>query len=202
MMSVLQADVDALRREVAELRAELQAAGKAAIPSAAPSEQTGRQSLEGSPQDAVRHYMHRRLTDEAAKKGASSMGVFRIVGFHRDPEFNTSSASEPYWFDAASLPPEQTLVDLGAALNPIAVRAFYDFIRRFFEEEWWSAVPKMELSAALAVSESDLEDALRPAVASGMVQWGKRASGEEFYALSSDRFILLLAIVQPRGGQR
>jgi hypothetical protein len=186
-LSELRKDLEALRREVAELRA-------------------GRQSTasSGSPQDMVRSYLGRKLTAEAAsvartkKEGKiAGAGVFRIVALHQDPSRNYFMADEPCFYDAASLPPEQKLVDLGAALNPLAARAVYEFLRAFFDGQPMPlCLMKSELAASLETTGPDLDNALRLSVANRTMRWGKTAEGDEYYEMvRPDTFVLLLGTV-------
>jgi hypothetical protein len=180
-MSEASNELESLRREVAELKAGLEAL----------------RSQDPSYQHMLHNFMHRKLKEGAAQKGKSAgVGVMWDVVLYQRAENNVFSANTRFWFDGAALPSEQRLMETAAAFasRPLVVRALYRFVQHFLDGGAMT-LPKSELAAAMGISDAELEDTLRPLVADETLRWGKTAEGEEYYEwLQPNAFLVLLAL--------
>jgi hypothetical protein len=188
-MSDLQSEVAALRREVAELRAGLEAL----------------RSQEQHPPASDGERASQKLKEDLARSGKpAGIAVLEGVVLQRGQDSCTASGGQKIWTSADDLPSAQKLIDMitGLASEPLALRAMYKLVERFFEggprhkrPDEQMILPKAELAVALDIGETDLEKALLPLVANETLRWSKTATGEECYGfVRSDTFLHLLAL--------
>lgn len=176
-----QSEIAALRHEMAELRAGIQAL----------ESKTGKTN--GAPHDDLT----RRMQIEMEKEDRpASVGVLRSTVFLNKKGGNSTLGTENIMGAVDKLPAVESVIALCASLNsPLAVRALYLLFQRVYAQEPVRQ-SKAELAAALSVGETELEDAFRPLVANEVIRWGKNFEGQDYYQIERlDLFAILLTFV-------
>lgn len=177
-MSDIQQELEALRREVGELRTGLQAI----------------ETKQGKDKEEPWADMSRRMKADMEKKGTVAVvGVQRNVVFARKSEEDSVFGFEWSMNDVNKLPTEEKLIELMTPLgDPLALRALYLLFRRVYEGHWFQ-MDKADLAAALGVEEPEMERALLPLVGNGTLRWSKQRDHEYYQLDRPDMFAVLLS---------
>jgi hypothetical protein len=178
----VQIELETLRREVSELRDDMQRT---------------KTRHDDTEQDVAWKGMSQRMKQEMEKENRpASVGVQRSAVYLQLPDNHSTMSSETIFGHESKLPDEEKLIDFCNALNnPVGLRAMDTMFKGVYAGRWLS-MNRADLAAALGISEPDMEGALRPLVANGMLRWGKNADGTEYFQLDRpDVFATLLTFV-------
>ncbi len=172
-------ELDAIRRDIAELRAGLQAL------------QTPR-AIPGDPVETAVTQFKKILADDGLKKG---IGVFRVIMLFDEQNHNVGGYFHTFG-TVAKLPSEQALIEAAAtfANNPLGIRALRHLVVRFLEGKPME-VTLAEWASALGVEEEELKQALAPLLAKEILKFIETGTGNGYYAWGNgDSFMTLLAL--------
>jgi hypothetical protein len=180
-MGDVQKELERLRRDVDELLARV-AAGE-------PSAATDRSTSDLANEACVRH-LKAAMEREGKTRG---IGIFRVVVLVNEGHSSITSGMITSVDADDFRKPTQLRASLAAlATDPLIIRAVRKLAERFLDGQP-AEMKKAEMAAALGVSESELENSLRPLVADDMLLLRKSAAGEETYELHpSEPDVLLL----------
>jgi len=174
-MSDTQAELETLRREIAELKA------------AQEQRQDDGDSIRG---------LNRLLREDLAKdeNKAANLGILRSAVLTNRNGGNSVSSSATVYGHADKLPSADAFVSFITALaaQPLGLRAIHTLLVGHFEGKPLQQT-KAELAQTLGVSEPEIEHALLPLVGNDSVRWGKNAQAEEYYVLNRHDLAVLIS---------
>jgi hypothetical protein len=179
-MSEMREELERLRRDVNELLARLPA-----------TEQP--RPAEKPTSEVVNEAFVRHVKENMARDGKKQcIGICRIVVITDEHHTSVCSGLITSAKAADFRKPTKLRATVGAlASDPLAIRAVRRLVEPFFDGQPMR-MTKVELAAALEVSEAEVEASLLPLVADNRLRWSKTATGEESYEIQNEEPHLLL----------
>jgi hypothetical protein len=170
-------ELETIRREIAELRAGLEAL----------------QLQKAPPTDLVEDTVNQFKKTLAQDGKTTGIGVFRVIMIFNEQSHNVASYFHTFG-NLSKLPSEQKLSDTIAAFsNALALRAMRHLAVRFLEGKPMEVTPA-EWASALGVGEEELQVALAPLLAQDVLKRIITGSGEHYVWEDPNTFMTLLAL--------
>jgi hypothetical protein len=183
-MNDLQQQLDALRRDLDDLRGKLQPSPAGVSPDAA-----------NHVSDAIKQHLQDELDKNSKSWGISVGAIVAQLG----PQTFSMAINNVTLTDESNLPSDEKIVEQVERLaryvqDPRLLRALRYLLAPFFEGK-----PKQrtmaELAAALGVSPAEVEQIVRPVVEDKEMRWSKNADGEEFYEWSGNGLPMAMMVL-------
>ena len=155
-MSDVRAEIEALRRDIEEIRAAMPAPRGPDLP---------------PPHNPMDDFSQ-GLRDELKKKGEKTgVGVMRLAVIERLDKICRAGTTSNYWTSFENLPSEEQVIETLEAYskNPLTVRAIYRLLRCFFEGKPMR-LTRSELAESLGAGPEDVDRALLPLVNKDVVK--------------------------------
>jgi hypothetical protein len=210
-MSDVERDLQALRREIAELReglAQLRAVPPVppvpavpavpsvpaigAMPAMAPMPPIPPVPSAGGYQEREIPYFEEFERDLKRTGKPKGIGVCRITIAQHIDHFTNAGTTKNTYTDA-NLPSEADIVaNLQAyAANPLTMKILYRLVKRYFEAEGME-LPRAEIAQSFGVSETEVDDALLALMIKEVVQRKHSGNGEVYKISFPDPVLMLL----------
>jgi hypothetical protein len=182
----VQQQIDALRRDVDELRNTFQALRSQGSLGQDPVDVAG---------NALKEHLQRQLQEKGKRSGLSVATVIVQTNLNGSSGVTFGITTLD---DVSDLPSDDRIAVKCARVaalvqNPLALRALRRLAEPFAEGRAMMRT-RAELAGSLGASEAEVDEALRPLVASNTLQQKRTATGEEVYEWGGNDLAMVLLV--------